>query len=485
MNDVDLNIDNYTIGELIDIFDLDDDFTIDDVNTIMTEYIKLYKKNKSKKHINFLLKARNILLATIDTKLDDDDDDDDDSDDDNSIIENKNLTKREKIMNEEITFENTQIINEDIDNNDFIVKTHKEDIEKSHNLNIIRGNINPNLKNTINVLLNIDSQFRPDLVSPTSNYTFDLSEPLYKVTNYSLVHFEIQHSWYLIDEAYGTDRFYIDISGSNDNMIVIPQGNYSIEELLILINDEINNTYNSQILEFSYNKNTNKTTIINNDTNPIDIIFYDISGNYSNFNTEAKYNYNLGWILGYRKPNYNIDISSSLLSEGLIDLYGPKYLILCIDDFNNNQVHKGMLTMGENITKLKLPEYYTPDLSLNDPNFKFDFNTSTWVPSNLTEIQAYTIQEIAAERSKNNINRFYGPSSSNIFGRITLERKGGSNFSYVFNGPSNLKHLQRTFFGPVNIKRMNISLFNDKGQLMNLNNQNYSFALIVEQLYQY
>ena len=121
MNNVDLNIDNYTIGELIDIFDLDDDFTIDDVNTIMTEYIKLYKNNKSKKHINFLLKARNILLATIDTNLDIDSDDSDD----NSIIENKNLTKREKIMNEKITFENTQIINEDIDDNDFIVKTHK------------------------------------------------------------------------------------------------------------------------------------------------------------------------------------------------------------------------------------------------------------------------------------------------------------------------------------------------------------------------
>ena len=236
----------------------------------------------------------------------------------------------------------------------------------------------------------------------------------------------------------------------------------------------------SDFLSFNYNHNNNKISI--DSSNALTITFYDNSGN---FNTNAKFNYNLGWILGFRQQQYNMSENQIITSEGMVDLYGPRYLILSIDDYNHNHINKGMATMGENITKLNLPSYYTPDLSLNDPNFRFDSTTGNWVPSNLTITQAYTIQEIVAQRNSNNHNRYYGPNNSNVFGRIYLERKGGSNFGTIFNASSHLKNIQRTFFGPVNIKRLSISLFSDKGQLMNLNNQDYSMALSVEQLYQY
>lgn len=492
MNNVDLQIENYTIAELMDIFSLDDNYTVDDVNNATTDYIKLYKKNKLEEHLKFILQARNILLVSLDhlsenssvstikeefTNTIDPDD----------VVErvNNNLSKRELIKKQDVNIhEQTNLLDDNNITNPYIVKEFDRNAITSHNLNTIRGNINPNLKNTVNVILNVDSQFRPDLFVSASNYNFELSEPLYKVVNYSLINFEIQHSWYIIDEAYGTDRFFLDASGASDFTVSIQHGNYPIDVLITNLNNAVLTTYGSQTIDFSYNQYTNKVTVTNNDTNDVNLIFYDISGTYTNYNTNAKINYNLGWILGFREPTYTISSSSSITTEGLVDLYGPKYLVLCIDDFNHNHINKGFISMAENITKMKLPDYFTPDLSLNDPNFKFDFNTSTWVPSDLTIAQAYTVQEIVAARQTTSANRHYGTSSSNVFGRIFLERRG-ANFGMVFNASSHLKQLQRTFYGPVNIKRMNISLYNDKGQLMNLNNQDYSFALTVEQLYQY
>lgn len=55
---------------------------------------------------------------------------------------------------------------------------------------------------------------------------------------------------------------------------------------------------------------------------------------------------------------------------------------------------------------------------------------------------------------------------------------------YVVYG-SQLEATDRTYFGPVNIDRMRVRLLDDKGNLVNLNDADWSFSLLVEQLYQY
>jgi hypothetical protein len=44
---------------------------------------------------------------------------------------------------------------------------------------------------------------------------------------------------------------------------------------------------------------------------------------------------------------------------------------------------------------------------------------------------------------------------------------------------------KRTYFGPVNIDRMNIKLLDDKGHLLNLNGADWCVTIITELLYQY
>ena len=43
----------------------------------------------------------------------------------------------------------------------------------------------------------------------------------------------------------------------------------------------------------------------------------------------------------------------------------------------------------------------------------------------------------------------------------------------------------RVYFGPVDIIRLGIRLVDDKGNTVNLNNADWSFTLLVEQLYQF
>ena len=47
-----------------------------------------------------------------------------------------------------------------------------------------------------------------------------------------------------------------------------------------------------------------------------------------------------------------------------------------------------------------------------------------------------------------------------------------------------LQAQERTYFGPVNISRLRVKLLTDRGDVINLNNADWSFQIICEQLWQ-
>ena len=47
-----------------------------------------------------------------------------------------------------------------------------------------------------------------------------------------------------------------------------------------------------------------------------------------------------------------------------------------------------------------------------------------------------------------------------------------------------LQNQERIYFGPVNISRMSVKLMTDRGDVVDLNNADWTFSLIAEQLYQ-
>jgi hypothetical protein len=76
-----------------------------------------------------------------------------------------------------------------------------------------------------------------------------------------------------------------------------------------------------------------------------------------------------------------------------------------------------------------------------------------------------------------------GPFVKDIFGIIPIKTSGLQAGSTYVEFGGTLQNQERMYFGPVNIHRMTIRLLNDRGDLVDLNNTNWSFSLVCEQLY--
>jgi len=105
---------------------------------------------------------------------------------------------------------------------------------------------NPLLKQTIKRIISIDSQFRNKQFQPLStNYTFNLSEPLKDVVSLKLYSINIPYTWYTVSKAYGANLIYLkgNLPGINNGLhdypITIPPGNYGPIDLQNAVNKSI------------------------------------------------------------------------------------------------------------------------------------------------------------------------------------------------------------------------------------------------------
>ena len=104
--------------------------------------------------------------------------------------------------------------------------------------------------NTITKVISIDSQFRDDKSSFSTDFTTNLSTPLKDVIRLKLYSVQIPYSWYTVSKAYGANFFYIIGNipgineGYNDYKVEISVGNYSAETLIIAVNNSLTNLSN-------------------------------------------------------------------------------------------------------------------------------------------------------------------------------------------------------------------------------------------------
>ena len=148
--------------------------------------------------------------------------------------------------------------------------------------------------------------------------------------------------------------------------------------------------------------------------------------------------YFLGWQLGYRTAIYQLGggedstgstspgIPQSAVSEGICLITGPQYVFLCIDDYNNN-----------------VNNYYASA-----------YGSSTIAPNIIARLNI-----------KQQIN------SAGVYGVVSGESLSTS-LTY-----------SREYFGPVDIQRLRITLVDDFGRVLDLNNMDWSFALMFECVY--
>jgi hypothetical protein len=323
----DLNIDNYTKDELINMFELPNNF---DKNIIEIQETKLkesilnnseIKKETKIKTINFLVKAKNIILN-------------------NSPKQNTSTTLQQKIedfYNSSYDLKTSQL--EDQDEHMVQIRKDKPYLSSSPS-EFFPGIINPLKKRTIKKNLNIDTKFRENYYScPSTNFNFTLPINMNDVIQMQLAAIELPTSFYVISKQYGNNFFSISVNGST-SVVNIPDGNYNQNTILDAINSKLS------LLGDPYDKVIFIVNLINNTGSAQTLVGEKIAGSITSLELDFQADIygqqdrstplplKFGWCLGFRNGIYVNNLN--YVSEGIIDTTGPRYLFLVVDDHNNN-----------------------------------------------------------------------------------------------------------------------------------------------------
>jgi hypothetical protein len=208
----------------------------------------------------------------------------------------------------------------------------------------------------------------------------------------------------------------------------------------------------------------------------------------------------LGWILGFRN-NSEYNLSDYIQPDNTCQLIGDtgvctnlfNYFFLCIDDYTQNHINDGLITITSTDKNIPLPSYANRTNFTCDPTTgQISYNNIPTDNSKLTQNQIYSITQVA-NTNKSTVslltkgisskNFGVGPFVKDIFGLLPVKTTGMAIGSVYVEFGGTLQNQQRLYFGPVNIHRMSIQLLNDRGNLVDLNNANWSFSFECEQLY--
>ena len=96
-----------------------------------------------------------------------------------------------------------------------------------------------------------------------------------------------------------------------------------------------------------------------------------------------------------------------------------------------------------------------------------------------------TVNQILSTKQTKLLQNIYtgGVYTQDLFALLPLKTAGLSTASSFVEFGGTLQNQDRTYFGPVNIRKMSVQLLNDKGNIVDLNGQNWSFSFIVDSLY--
>ena len=407
----DLNINNYTRRELIQMFDLPENFNKTIVETTETKLKDGIINNHDigqdirVRTMNFLIKAKNIILNQ-----------------DSEIVNNPSYDLYKE------NFELTTTKLEDKTDRDIQVRKETPYFD-SHPSEYFAGAINPLKKRIVKKNLNIDSKFRDNYFSNlSSNFNFNLPMNMNNVVQMQLSAIELPTTYYAISKQIGNNFFTITVNGTTTTTINLPTGNYTQTTIMDAINYQLSLATDASFSEVVFainleNGSGSGQTMVGLAPSSSSITEFEL-----NFQTDNKGNKDLntpmplklGWLLGFRNGFYANNLN--YVSEGIVDVSGPKYLFLVVDDYNNN---------------------------VNN-SFYSAFNSSL-------------------------LNK-------NILARISLTSQHNS-FSTLQQNNLNIVTTPREYFGPVNIQTLNIQLLDEYGRIIDLNNMDFSLCLNLKVVY--
>lgn len=336
------------------------------------------------------------------------------------------------------------------------------------------------MKNRTHRVIHIDSQYRqhistvqsdgsagvdgvPSLGTSAFNtdFTLDLAEPLSNVLEMKLHAFHLPTTWYNFDSSMGNTAFSLETDGSN--ALTIDDGNYTLDELCAAVETKASDAGYSLVV--SADSKSNRVTI-----SGTPFAFYKRGGLTDEDGKVvggSVVNQNLGWALGFRKsPDEDglavVDDGSQ--GDAPASVIGPKYFVLSIDDYNPNQQNKGLILATDD---------YGPVHTTRPPR----------MPTSQTTKAQLESQNALLLRNTNPNQRSSPPQTPNAFATLLFTDITGLRPEPYVKATTALHVYSRAYSGPTDIERLRVRLFDDKGNLVNLHDNDWSFSLLMEQLY--
>lgn len=412
MNSLDIN--SYSKKDLIDILKLPNEYNKEMVNNQCKTMKKNLEKNitlseiQKRNYVIFLDSASNLLTKDI-------------------PVYSNYMTKDKLVASDVVEAGGT-----------FLIDVPKPDYGLSFSQKEFPGIINPLEKRVLTKNLNIDSRFRENYFSSLStDFHIDLPLRFKSVISTIVTTIEIPLSFHIFSNTYNNNYFTLIVNGLS-LVIILPNGNYSATSLIQYINNYLIEVaekdsdyelfqYILFTLDYFVDSDSNRSgsfrTIVSinssyNDEEPINFQL-DFSSNKDGINDKnTPLPLKMGWIMGFRLGFY--ENNNNYVSEGLMDVGGPRYFYLIVNDYNNNV----------------------------DDGFYGAFNSSI-------------------------LNK-------NILARIGLYQ---NDLVLTSSSALSVINSRRIYFGPVVVQKLHVQLVDEYGRIVDLNNMDFSFVLTMEYIY--
>lgn len=269
--------------------------------------------------------------------------------------------------------------------------------------------------------IHVNTKFRPNYYNTSSSdFNYQFPNSYSNIKSIKLDSICIPNTWFLFSSKKKNNVFFIETYVSDGNRvktgITIPDGNYTVEQLEGFLNKTY--FYLSQIsnglknIKFSIHENSLKS-IFSVVGVPLPGFTFDV--NFDN-NELKNICYGAGWILGFRDVKYTSK-DNRVMSEGLFDGGGDRYIYFCLDDFNHSSLNPHEVCFE-----------------------KYSINESVLAKIYLTD------------------------------GKFAINIDDSSN-------SSNTTVKTRVFSGPIDLSKIKIRILDQYGEVIDLNNMDFSFSL--------
>jgi hypothetical protein len=224
----------------------------------------------------------------------------------------------------------------------------------------VPDHVNPLVHRAIHKCVTIDSRFRePYDMQKGSDFVVKLPFTLPKVVSINVHSFEIPVSFYCFDEKRDNHYLYLrivlpavsvdDPSPEEERVFFVAPGNYNAMELIQAWNAvfsalPLTDPFSTFVFSLDINEHhsgTGKVTVTT--THPTMLSFVLDASRDRHLIRDARHSIQrkMGWHLGFRKTVY--EGARAYVSESIIDPAVTRYLYLVVDDFQNN-VHDHYMT---------------------------------------------------------------------------------------------------------------------------------------------